>query len=870
MQRVGRSLTLRIAVPIVILILFLGASLYFLVLNTISEFVQDEIERDLKSLSHRAYNICNINFDDILQAGLADDPDTFIIKQALTLGQFEDFFRQESLEGLVYKLNSGELLMETTLPMSPEKIISESKPHGKIISLGTTAEGHFAYHFDFSPWDWQIIIIKSKKEYSHLITQVQRVHFYTLTLLVLASLFLVFFLHQSVKRPIDSIIKPVNKGQKPKYKGIGVFEFLSHTISIMMDSLQESEAKYRSLVETTSDWIWEMNIEGVYTYASPQVETMLGYKPEEVVGKSLFNMMPSDESKRMAEVFNDVSKKGEQIVALEKVCFHKDGRRMVLETSGVPFFNEAGKVTGYRGVDRNITERKQVEQSLRESEERFRTVLEANPDPVVVYDKTGNVIFFNPAFTKVFGWTLDECLGKRMDMFEPEESWPETRRMIEKVMAGESLYGIETRRLTKDGKIIYISLSAAVFHDRDGNPVGSVINLRDISEKKRLETQLQRAQKMEAIGALAGGVAHDLNNILSGIVSYPELLLLDLPQDSPYKKPLLTIQKSGAKAAAIVQDLLTLARRGVDVTEVVNLNHIISEYMKSPEHEKILSFHPNIHMTTDLETDLLDIMGSPVHLTKTVMNLISNAAEAILNSGTIMITTKNQYIDKPLKGYDAVIEGDYVVLIITDDGIGISEEDIEQIFEPFFTKKVMGRSGTGLGMSVVWSTVKDHNGYIDVHSQEGQGTTFTLYFPVTRKKRAQDEYLLPIEEYMGKGESILVVDDVEEQREIATGILTKLGYSVTSVSSGEEAVEYIKNNSTDLIILDMIMDPGMNGRETYERIVKINPTQKAVIASGFAETDDAKKAKKLGAGQYIKKPYTLEKIGIAVRDELKK
>jgi len=217
-------------------------------------------------------------------------------------------------------------------------------------------------------------------------------------------------------------------------------------------------------------------------------------------------------------------------------------------------------------------ERRRAEQSLRESEERFRTVLEANPDPVVVYDMTGNVIFFNPAFTKVFGWTLDECLGKRMDMFVPEESWPETRRMIEKVLAGKSLSGNETRRLTKDGEIISISLSAAVYHDRGGNPVGSVINLRDISEQKKLEAQLQRAQKMEAIGTLAGGVAHDLNNILSGIVSYPDLLLMDLPEDSPLRKPILTMRQSGQKAAVIVQDLLTLARRGVSVTEVINLN----------------------------------------------------------------------------------------------------------------------------------------------------------------------------------------------------------------------------------------------------------------------------------------------------------
>jgi signal transduction histidine kinase/CheY-like chemotaxis protein len=394
--------------------------------------------------------------------------------------------------------------------------------------------------------------------------------------------------------------------------------------------------------------------------------------------------------------------------------------------------------------------------------------------------------------------------------------------------------------------------------------------IRSEKESVKLIAKLQRAQKMEAIGTLAGGVAHDLNNILSGIVSYPDILLMDMPSDSTLRKPMLTIQKSGEKAAAIVQDMLTLARRGVAVNEVVNLNQIISEYLQSLEHVKLSSFHPNTEFETDFETNLLNIMGSPVHLSKTIMNLISNATEAMPDGGTVYISTENRYIDRPIQGYDDVKEGDYVILSVSDTGIGISSEDIEQIFEPFYTKKIMGRSGTGLGMAVVWGTVKDHYGHIDVKSKKGTGTSITLYFPVTRKKRTRDELLFLIEEYTGEGESILVVDDVEEQREIATIMLRKLGYSAISVSSGEEAVEYMKNNSADLIVLDMIMDPGINGRETYERIINLHPNQKAIIASGFSETDNVRVVQKLGAGQYIKKPYTLEKIGIAVRDELKK
>ena len=263
-------------------------------------------------------------------------------------------------------------------------------------------------------------------------------------------------------------------------------------------------------------------------------------------------------------------------------------------------------------------------------------------------------------------------------------------------------------------------------------------------------------------------------------------------------------------------------------------------------------------------------MGSPVHLSKTVMNLVTNAAEAMPKGGTIVITTHSQYIDSPIRGYDDIKEGDYAILTVSDTGIGISSEDIQRIFEPFYTKKVMGRSGTGLGMAVVWGTVKDHKGHIDIQSTPGQGTTFTLYFPVTRKELRGQEEALPIEGYMGKGASIVVVDDVEEQREIASRILKKLGYAVTAVASGQEAVEYMKNNSADLLVLDMIMDPGIDGLTTYRKILELHPAQKAIIASGFSETERVKEVQRLGAGTYVRKPYTMEKIGLAVKEELEK
>jgi CheY-like chemotaxis protein len=238
------------------------------------------------------------------------------------------------------------------------------------------------------------------------------------------------------------------------------------------------------------------------------------------------------------------------------------------------------------------------------------------------------------------------------------------------------------------------------------------------------------------------------------------------------------------------------------------------------------------------------------------------------DGGKIIISSRNIYLDTPLKRYEQIEEGEYVEIEVSDTGIGMSKTDIENIFEPFYTRKKMGRSGSGLGMSVVWGTVKDHSGYIDIKSSEGQGTTISLYFPATRETLKEDSTEEPIVKYKGRGESILVIDDAVEQRKIATILLMKLGYSVASVSSGEEALEYLKNHSADLLVLDMIMDPGMDGLETYKRIIKRNPNQKAIIASGYSETEHVKEAQKLGAKQYVKKPYTLEKIGMAIRQEL--
>ncbi|HUH67224.1 MAG TPA: PAS domain S-box protein [Syntrophales bacterium] len=516
-------------------------------------------------------------------------------------------------------------------------------------------------------------------------------------------------------------------------------------------ALRRSEERFRLLVESTSDWVWEIDANAIFTYASPKVKSLLGFEPDEVLGKTPFDFMPPDEAERVRSLVEGFLKTREPFDGLEHINFCKDGGRVVLETSAVPILDGDGNIKSYRGIDRDITGRKSAE-----------------------------------------------------------------------------------------------------------------------AERLQLEQRLNRAEKMEALGTLAGGVAHDLNNVLGVLVGYSELLLERIPEGSPFRNYASGILQSSERGAMIIQDLLTLGRRGVAVSEVVNLNRVITDYFETPEFQKLKIYHPHVTFKTDLEENLPNIKGSPVHLGKTVMNLVSNASEAMLGAGEVTVKTRSLYIDKPVRGYSDVRAGDYVLLTVADNGRGISREDIKKIFEPFYTKKVMGRSGTGLGLAVVWGTVKDHEGYIDVESEDGRGSIFSIYLPATSEELVEDQQEISRSEYMGRGETILIVDDVKEQRQVATSMLARLGYNVHAVAGGEEAVAYIKSNNVDLMVLDMIMDPGIDGLDTFQRIIDVKPGQKAIIVSGFSETNRVKKALDLGAGAYVKKPYVMERIGLAIKGELDK
>jgi len=646
-------------------------------------------------------------------------------------------------------------------------------------------------------------------------------------------------------------------------------------LRLAQKNAESSNALFHQLAEQTRTWHWEVNAAGLYTYVSDISEAVTGYQPEEIIGKKHFyDLHPAEGREEFkTESFETFARKG-HFLDLENTIQTKDRRLIWVSTYGIPFLDSNGNLAGYRGSNTDITERKKAEEVLSEAEVRQRTILDNMPFLTWLKDTEGRYIMINQQYAKSCGRTVDQVVGLTDLDIWPRELAEKYRSDDAEVMATRRGKGVEEIVAMTGGAVWVETFKAPIFNLRM-EVTGTTGLARDITERKRaeeekrnLEGRLNRAEKMEALGVLAGGVAHDLNNVLGVIVGYAELLLHKEDNLSAIRPQLEAMMKGGQRAGAIVQDLLTLARRGVLGRDVVNLNGIVADFPKLPEFQGLSSYHPHIQIKHELEPDLPNISGSAVHLGKTLFNLVSNGCEAMPKGGILTIRTASQYLDKPIEGYDKVQKGDYVVISVSDKGGGISEGDMKRIFEPFYTKKSMGRSGTGLGLAVVWGTVKDHDGYINVQSEEGKGSTFTLYFPITREEIAAEHEPVPLSQYMGKGESILIVDDVEEQQVLAAEMLTKLNYGISRVASGEEAVEYLKGHPCDLLILDMIMDPGMDGLDTYKRVREIFPKQKAIIVSGFSESDRVHAAQALGAGAYVRKPYFIEKLGLAVRNEL--
>ena len=504
---------------------------------------------------------------------------------------------------------------------------------------------------------------------------------------------------------------------------------------------------------------------------------------------------------------------------------------------------------------------------LEAGEERFRVLVEASWEGLVIHSN-GRFLEANDQFLSMFGYSKNELKeGQFLDKILDPSSLQTVCDRIERGILGN----YEAIGRKKEGQLFPIEAKT-----RSMNYLGETVRvcaIRDLSERVKAEEEkfalnrkLEKANKIRSLGLMAGAIAHDLNNILTGVVSYSDLLLAQMQPEERFFPHIRKIKESGKRAAAVVSDLVTLSRGNSVSRTVHNINDIILSHFKSIEHTERLSHYPGVLIKTNLKKNISNVCCSPQQIHKVLLNMIGNALEAVKEDGIIAISTQDCKFAHPMS-LDAKTSRDYVKLTIADNGPGISQKDLEHVFEPFYSTKVMGKSGTGLGLSIVWNTVQEHDGWIEIKNNN-PGAIFEIFLPSTAEGTCT---LIDESDYRplrGNGETILLIDDQAEQNETVSELLSILGYRTFSASSGEEGLAFLRAHSAHLVLLDMIMGDGLNGYETYKEILQINPKQRAIIISGYAPNEDYRETINLGASMLLEKPVTLVELGSAIKHSL--
>jgi len=517
-------------------------------------------------------------------------------------------------------------------------------------------------------------------------------------------------------------------------------------------------------------------------------------------------------------------------------------------------------------VQYTYNKRRAADIALRESSEKYRTILESIEEGYFETDQKGNLAFSNEAFCKILGYPRNQLLGMNSCDYTTPDTAEKISRIMEQIkQTGRPEDVTDYDVIRKDGSEAALELSISLLTDKNGKPAGFRGMVRDVTqrketeeEKRLLETQLQQAQKMESIGTLAGGIAHDFNNILMGIQGNATLMLLKIESEHPNYKKIKSIEKFVQNGTELTRQLLGFARRGKYLVKTTDLNEVIEKSSALFARTK-----KEIQVHTVFHDEIWAVEVDRGQIEQALLNLYVNAWQAMPAGGDVYLKTRNVMLDsryvKPFK----VEPGKYVEISVSDTGEGIDRKTRERIFEPFFTTKEMGR-GTGLGLASVYGIIKSHSGYIDVHSEKGKGTTFTIYLPASEKEAVREK-TVPGVMLKGTG-TILLIDDEKMILDVGRELLEELGYTVLSALSGREALDIFQKNSDniDLVIMDMIM-PGMGGGETFDRLRAINPNIKVLLSSGYSVNGQASKILHRGCDGFIQKPFNLnqlaEKIG---------
>ncbi len=647
---------------------------------------------------------------------------------------------------------------------------------------------------------------------------------------------------------------------------IGINRDISERKQIITQ-LRESEEKFRALAEACPFAIMIYQAD-YWVYTNPAGERISGFSREELYRQRFWEIVHPDYQPLVRERGNRRQAGKTATPAYDFKIIGKSGESIWVSLSGGSFMYE-GKPAGMITVI-DITERKKFENVLRESEEKYRTILENIEDGYYEVDLDGNFVFFNDFICRISGYAREEMLGVNYRQYTDEINALKIYQAFNAVyQTGRPAKTFDLEVIRKDKSLRYVEISISpIFHGNDA-PSGFRGIIRDITERKQaeeqkrnLEAQLQQAQKMEAVGTLAGGIAHDFNNILQVINGYAQLLLLKKNQDDPDYMKLFQLQKSGERAARLIEQLLAFSRKMEGRHRPISLNREILQAQKFLKH----TLPKMIDLQFDLEPSLWPVKGDPVHMEQILLNLGSNAADAMPEGGKLRVETRNVILDQAYcDDHLGAAPGSYVLLAVSDTGCGMDPKTVEHIFDPFFTTKEIGR-GTGLGMASVYGIVKSHGGYIMCYSELGHGTIFKIYLPALTEGAVIDEAVPAETAQLGGTETILLVDDEAAVRDTALQMLEYYGYQVISAGNGEEALDIYQRYiaEIDLVILDLSM-PGMGGLKCMEKILDINPSAKILIASGYSTSGHAEEALASGASEFIGKPYQIRELATKVR-----
>lgn len=627
------------------------------------------------------------------------------------------------------------------------------------------------------------------------------------------------------------------------------------------EALRESERRYRTLFESANDAIFLMDGER-FVDCNEMTLKMFECTRDQIIGQPPYRYSPP-----MQPDGRDSLEK-----AREKIGKAFSGEPQFFEWrhcryDNSPFDAEVSlnrlDLSGKRyllAIVRDITARKMAEDKLRASMTRFQDLTNLLPACVCELDTEGSFTYVNQHGYSYTGYAPEDLKrGVSVIDLVVSEDRERIARNFKRSLRGEKTGGEEYRVLKKDG-----SIGEVIVYSNPIKRNGEIVGLRgvviDITEKKRLQEFASRAQRLETAGRIAGQVSHDFNNLLGPLMAYPDLISRQLPEKHPVQKYLDDMGIAAAKMSEINQQLLTLGRRGHYNQSPLNMNDVVHHVLK-----QLRLIPDSLRIDMNLEQDLMNINGGEAQLFRVVSNLVSNARDAMQDAGLLTIRSENVYVEESFGCLEKIPKGEYVRLTIGDTGYGISPAHLPIIFDPFFTtKKADRKRGSGLGLSIVHAVMEDHAGHIDCDSVVGGGTRFFLYFPATRDA----VQTTPEAAVVGGQESVLVIDDDEVQREVCRNLLESLGYQAATAESGEEALELLRHETFDLLVLDMIMPGGIDGAEAYRRALEICPGQRAIVVSGYADSERIKVAQELGAETFVRKPLTLKSLAYAVRGEL--